>query len=722
MTPKMKLLNEIERYLELGWKILPVHAMKNGKCTCGKANCESPGKHPRSAHGVTDASTDPEQILKWINKFPGCNWGVACGASNLAVLDIDPRSGGDLSFDELNFAPFDTPEVWTGGDGRHIYFSTNSDQVKSRTLAPGLELRSKGYYVILPPSIHPSGKAYQWKIEPWDIEIIELPKALIIDNEAPPAYKAEGQIAVGNRNSFLTSQAGILRRAGLSEEAIYSAISVTNKDRLSDPLDDKEVREIARSIARYSPPDKPVLPAPPSAPPKSQREFHYTDLGNSERLIEEYGSNIRYAHDRGTWLVWDGKHWARDQIELVERLAKDTIRKMYRDASDIQDNAARKALAKWALSSETRSRITSMVELTKSEVPILHAELDQDPLLVNVQNGTINLRTGELQPHDRDQLITKLIDVPYMPEIRSSYWESFLEMVTGGDRELQNFLQIAVGYSITGKTDEHCFFMLHGTGQNGKTTFTEAIRRLFGDYAHRTDIEAIMTHWKSSGGATPYIAGLAGARFVIGSEIPEGRKLNESLVKDLTGGDSISARFLHANPFTFEPTHKIWIFGNYKPKITGTDLGIWRRVRIIPFKTTIPEPRPMDEVLSEFEIEAEGILTWAIEGALRWMKTGLPDPEAVTVATDDYRTEQDIFQQFLDECCLMHPNNNIEKDELFGAMRAWAKENNEDDLAKRSKSWVTRQLAARGISQDGGRRNYLGVGMTIPLEMEPKND
>jgi putative DNA primase/helicase len=289
-------------------------------------------------------------------------------------------------------------------------------------------------------------------------------------------------------------------------------------------------------------------------------------------------------------------------------------------------------------------------------------------------------------------------------------------MILPGEEE-RKYLQSAIGYSLTGKTTEHCFFVLYGSGRNGKTTFVETIRLLMADYAHRTDIQALMLHWKERGSApTPHVAALAGNRFVIASEIPEGRKLNEPLIKDLTGGDSITARFLHANPFVYTPTHKLWLFGNYKPKISGTDLGMWRRVKIIEFPVTIPEDvqRPMDEVIGEFYEEMPGILAWAVEGCLAWARAGLKDTERIQATTAEYRSEQDILQHFIDETCERHPDYKVLCNDLFSSMKTWAETNNEHELQRKSKKWLTYQLQMRGINQDSGRRHYLGIKKSIP--------
>jgi putative DNA primase/helicase len=229
-----------------------------------------------------------------------------------------------------------------------------------------------------------------------------------------------------------------------------------------------------------------------------------------------------------------------------------------------------------------------------------------------------------------------------------------------------------------------------------------------GDYAQRTDIEALMAKW-NTGQANPHVADMAGARFVLASEIPENRKINEALIKDLTGGDSMTARHLFSNPFTFTPSHKLWLFGNHKPRVTGTDWGFWRRMRVIPFNVTIPEDvqKPFSEVMDVFEKEMPGILSWAVLGSVLWQTEGLDMVKAVEDATKEYRTEQDIVQQFFDECCEAHPDHSIAKGALYLAWREWCEGSGEDQARRRSKTWFTRQMTKRGFESGGAGRQFL---------------
>jgi len=502
----------------------------------------------------------------------------------------------------------------------------------------------------------------------------------------------------GERHQALVEVAGSMRASGLGEGEIRAGLTALAESRFSGgshPVTPDEIEEVAKWIG-----EKP-------------RNFNCTDLGNAERLVERYGKDLRYVFSWNSWLVWDGRRWKRDSTLQVKRWAHLTVRNIYTEAANATDEEQRKKLSKWAMTCEGRQRIEAMIALADAFVPAEPEEFDTQPMLLNVRNGVLDLRTGELLAHDRALMMTKLVKIDFDPAAECPKWRAFLDLITAEDEDLQSFLQLAAGYSLTGSTDEDCFMFLSGSGQNGKTTYTEALRRVLGDYASVLDIETLLQTYSHGGEAPkPQLAGLFGKRYVVAGEIPENRKLNEALVKNLTGGDPIKARFLHRNPFEFEPTHKLWMYGNFAPKIVGTDLAIWRRVRKIPFSVTISAElrRDRSEVLAEFAEEAPGILAWMAEGCLRWQKEGLRMPEPVARATREYRTEQDVLQQFLDERCEMHPDFTVGKDRLFGAMRAWAKEGNEAELEHRSKRWLTEQIKSRGVTIGGHAKvDYLGI-------------
>jgi len=453
--------------------------------------------------------------------------------------------------------------------------------------------------------------------------------------------------------------------------------------------------------------------------------YHLTDLGNAERLVSKCGEDLRYLHSESCWLVWNGKQWVKDDQELVKQKAKEVVMSIYAEASKALDSSERKAIGNWAKSSESDYRIKGMLSLAQPDLAIRSEELDKDPYLLNVANGTINLKTGKLQPHKKEDYLTKIVDINYNPDSQAPFWNQFLKTVTAHDSELENYLQKAVGYSLTGLTDEQAFFFLYGKGANGKSTFTKALRMLLGDYGRQSNSDALLMSYRSRNpeGAKPELYALKGCRVAITSEVEENKRLNESQVKDLSGGDTISVRPNYGNPEEIEPTWKIWIFGNHKPKIENTDNAIWRRVRIIPFTYTIEKEKqiPMSQILEKFEEEAEGILAWAVEGTAKWKKEGLKMTARIKNAVEEYKSESDIFQQFLDDKCVFHPAAVEEKNAIYKAFKEWANENGE--TVRRSKRWVTSQLMERDCRNYGNYVNAThieGVRLTSTVRTRPK--
>ena len=294
-----------------------------------------------------------------------------------------------------------------------------------------------------------------------------------------------------------------------------------------------------------------------------------TDLGNAERLVVLFGQDLAWTEAWG-WLVWDGQRWAIDSQRKVEELAVATVRAMYRAAAQLDDPDRRKALASWAQRSESRGRIEAMVALARHMTARKADEFDSDPWLLNCANGTLDLRTGELRPHRREDLVTKLAPVIYAPDARSELWERFLREACGGDQDMVAFLQRAVGYSLIGCTGEEKLFLVHGPGATGKSTFLEAVKATLGHYAWTSDFETFLL--RRSGSVRNDIAELAGRRFVISIEVEEGSRLTEGLVKMLTGGDTVRARFLYREAFQFVPQFKLWLAANHAPKAGGTTL------------------------------------------------------------------------------------------------------------------------------------------------------
>jgi putative DNA primase/helicase len=449
--------------------------------------------------------------------------------------------------------------------------------------------------------------------------------------------------------------------------------------------------------------------------PNNEDRYHYnlTDMGNAERLVAQHGQDVRYCYPLRKWLVWTGPRWQLDDYGKVHRLAKETVRGLYQEAAEAERESRRKELAKHATGSEAEARIRAMLELAKSEVPTPPDELDADPWVLNCKNGTVDLvGSGELMYHRREDLITKIAPVEYDKDAQAPTWEAFLERVLPSE-ELRAFVQRAVGYSLTGATSEQCMFINHGIGANGKSTFQETIAAALGDYALRTPTEMLLA--KRSGSVPNDVARLKGARYVAASETEEGRRLAESLVKDLTGQDTITARFMRAEFFDFTPTHKLWLSTNHKPEIRGTDNAIWRRIRLIPWSVTIPPAEQDNKLLSKLRKELPGVLAWAVRGCLQWQEEGLGAPEEVRRATGEYRAEMDPLRDFFAERCVIADDAWAMAADLLAAYDRWRVPNNEPEITMTK---FGRMLAERGFRKaraksgpDRGKVLYTGIGL-----------
>jgi putative DNA primase/helicase len=444
----------------------------------------------------------------------------------------------------------------------------------------------------------------------------------------------------------------------------------------------------------------------------SPAEFRLTDLGNAERLVADHGNDLRYAPGLG-WFAWDGRRWKLDKDGEPMRRAKRMVRAIYATAAEIDDDAQRKRLTAWATTSESEARLRAAVKLAEIDRAVIvdPDELDANPWLFNAANGTVDLRTGELRAHDRADILTKITPVVYEPDVRSDLWESFLERVTGGDQELLGFLQRAVGYTLTGHTSEEVLFFMHGSTATGKSTKLEAIKAVLGEYAAVADFETFL---KRSGdaGIRNDVARLAGARFVLSIEVDDGKALAEGLLKLLTGGDTVAARFLYRETFEFQPRFKLWLAANARPRVSADDAAIWRRILQVPFVHVIPEAERDERVKLQLRTDPgvhTAILAWAVEGCLQWQKIGLAVPKSVLDYTAEYRAENDPLRHWLADRCDLRPEAWASTGRIRQSYEAWCEENGEPTLTQRK---LTAALAAKGCTNEkatSGTRGWRGI-------------
>lgn len=454
---------------------------------------------------------------------------------------------------------------------------------------------------------------------------------------------------------------------------------------------------------------------PESAPEKHPQHItsgrpNRTDNGNAIRLIQAHGNDLRYLVKSAEWLVWDGTRWKPDHSGEVMRRAKDTVRRMYRNASAMTDEVERRNLATHALRSESSSRLEAMIHLAWSEpgIAVQPGTMDADPWLFNVQNGTLDLRTGRLRPHRRDDMITKMAGCPYLENADAPTWDKFLSKIMDGNAGLLAYFRRCVGYSMTGSVREQKLFMPHGSGANGKSTALNTLRAVMGDYATPAARDLLLT--KPGDNHPTVLADLDGVRMVLGSETDEGRHLAESLVKQLTGGDAMKARRMHKDYYYYQPQFKLWLAVNHPPIVRGTDHAIWRRIQRIPFTVTIPEAAQDKDLPAKLQEEFPGILRWCLQGCMEWQAQGMDTPTTVSVATDEYRADMDIMGAFLEARCERSESARTSKRDLYDAYCLWCAASGEEILSQRAVSY---RLAERGIGSERTTTTHYWRGISL---------
>ena len=511
--------------------------------------CSAKGKHPRIKNWNEEASTDQEKVKQWWEKTPSANIGIPMGEkSGLVALDVDTRHRGEESLamlmDEFDILP-DTITATTGGGGKHYIFKYTEELCLKNVVGfrDGLDIRTQGGMIVVAPSVHGSGRKHTWDAgkSPFDMEAAEMPAWLVeeirkVGTQLPAKKKAaeatpRKKISEGGRNNHLTSLAGALRRKGISEEGILATLRAENADRLEPPLDDDTVVAIAKSITRYQ-------------PDAENDEFKLTDVGNAERFVAMFKDQVKYCTIYKKWFIWNGKLWEQDDTGKIITYAIECVRNIIHDADLLPDGDKRKALIQHSLKSESNGRLRALLDIASGmpAITIRSEELDQNPWLLNCQNGTLNLRTGKLQEHNPKDMITRICTAEYDPECAIPLWTQLMEKITDSDKEYMRYIQKALGYSLTGDISEQAIFLLYGTGSNGKSTMLNIFAALLGGYAQSTSSDTFMQ--KKNESVNNDIARLKGARFVSAIEMEEGKRMAESLIKSMTGGDKLVTRFL----------------------------------------------------------------------------------------------------------------------------------------------------------------------------------
>lgn len=534
----------------------------------------------------------------------------------------------------------------------------------------------------------------------------------------PPYYtsQSEADMALCNILAFWTGRDAqvmdrMFRQSGLMRPKWDRKQSGSTYGQLTIAKAAKDCAQVYTPKAEYqihigtAAPDQAVKP-------DQVKRYTFDDTGNAQRFTDRFGETVRYNYTAKKWMYYDGRRWAVDEGGQSKRMADEVIEEAkhgltaYLDSLGMEEDVdeARKAYLKHIKSMRSSRSKTAMLTEAQHVLESYTRDYDINAYLLATLNGTINLISGELQPHDKTDMISKLAACEFTDKCDTPRWSAFLDEIFDGDKELIRYIQKAVGYSLTGSTEEHCAFFCYGTGRNGKSTFVDIITDIMGDYAVNIQPETIMVRQAQSG-PTSDIARLKGARFVTTVEPNEGARLNEGLLKQLTGGDKVTASKKYEDEFEFKPEFKLWMATNHKPTIRGTDLGIWSRIRLIPFKVQIPDERIDRQLKFKLREEMPGILAWAVAGCLMWRREGLKQPQSILDANKEYKGEMDVLAAFVDACCV--EGGDTEVGELFRAYIDWAKESNEYEM---SSTRFGREMGKKYEKRkSGSARLYVGI-------------
>ena len=465
---------------------------------------------------------------------------------------------------------------------------------------------------------------------------------------------------------------------------------------------------------------------------KIYKRYSFTDTGNACRFYDYFGDIFRYNVTDKVFMFWTGKTWIKDEKEIIRKYANKLIQVIQEEELEMEEeikecqkrgeidevNRLNKVLD---ASKKNTTRISNkagkdaMLSELKSlyDIPIVSNSLNSDDYLLNTDSGIVDLNTGKIYPFDKEKYMSKNTNTKVSYE-EPKEWLKFVYSVfyNGNEQQTKDMiesLQTCLGYSLTGSTKEQCMFLLYGAGSNGKSTLTETIAKIIGDYGENIDSNILMHQNNVNSTATYSIAKLQTARFIETGETDDGGKLAEAQLKKLTGSDKISAQFKYGNEFSFYPKFKIWMSTNNKPIIRGTDLGIWRRLFLFPFMNSFTGDKKDKELPEKLARESDRILGWCIKGYLKYKEKGLFEPKASQLAKDEYKEQMDIISQFIKKECILNERDETDCKVLYQYYKEWAMDNTEFTM-KESK--FTEELKTKGIAvkkDSFGKRHYVGI-------------
>lgn len=668
-------------------------------------------KVPAVVGGCKVATTKRTTIERWWDKNPQYNIGIATGnkSSGLVVIDLDvDKNKGIDGYDVLRDwqnKHGKLPETWqsiTGRGGYHYFYKDAIVHSNRVGLYEGVDIRGEGGYIVAPPSVHPNGNIYEWEQGPEEYEIAQVDNIVNDflkgekqrrDSEHKTNFKVPELIPEGKRVDTIVRLIASLRTKGLDDDAIKAAVRVENEKRCNPPLKEKELEKAVFPAlkrdwqvnshyynnfnAMNENDNKYVNEVLKKLNELNAVErFPMNDRGSADLFATVFMDVSRYNPTKKDWMYYDGTRWVADQEGMrAKRNAKTLADALVRYSVTVSlPDDKRQSYIKYAAGMMNYRSRNVMVTDAKDLNFFDNTELDKDDFLLNCKNCVLDLsgdQPKELE-HKADLLLSKICNANYNPAATCTLWEKTVNEIMQGDSSKIEYLQKMSGRFLTGDTSEEEFYIFFGaTTRNGKSTITELLLYLLGDYATTISPESLAIKVnKDSRTASPDIAKLAGTRFVVASEPPRRMLFDSSLVKTLTGRDTVSARFLHENEFQFKPKFKLILNSNYLPVISDKTVFSSNRVKVVPFERHFTEKEQNKHLKEQLQQEIDGILNWCIQGLSLYRKEGLEPPTAVQIATHEYSEDSDKIGKFISEC-LEKSDQNLAAKDVYEKYSQW---------------------------------------------------
>jgi putative DNA primase/helicase len=662
-----KTFNETaRRYIKEGFNVIPLYGYN-----AEEVEESHRGKRPlvQWEKFKTEKATDAD-ITAWCKLRPEINLGIVCGTtSGITVIDADTEEAVKY-LEELGVT--DTLKVKTS-HGYHFYYNYCPNVLLTNAVRalPGIDFRTQGGQVVAPPSTHRSGFQYEWTN--WGTPIANFP-AKILDilaakqeeqgtaNAKPKGIAGKDISTMGEgsgRDSLLISVAGSLRKLGFTSDMIEANLTEIN-NKFAESLPETDLMRIVKSACGYA---------------AEEQKHRLTDVGVAERFKDKHGETLCFNSSSGDWMLYTGAHWSSLETDKRTYMCPEVTDKLVALVRSIpdevkEDSEYRDAYEKFARGCEVAGKIKALIGLCADKMKKSNKIFDQHKNYLNCKNKTLDLDTHKVLEPKPAMYLTKRMNVNLDPSADCPIWKAFLQRIFNNNADLINYMQRAVGYSITGSTKEQVFFTLYGSGANGKSVFLDTLQHIFGDYSQQASFSTFLAK-NGDGGVRNDVACMQGARFICAAESGVFKTIDDALIKDITGGKNVRARFLHKEFFEYEPQMKIWLATNHKPNIYDDSNGMWRRVQLIPFTITIPKEEQDRNLYWKLLDEASGILNWCLEGLKVWQRDGLGTCAAVETATENYQETMDVLGKFSRETLKRGADMKIKSSELYRHFVEW---------------------------------------------------